>query len=600
MAIPSFVDRVTLHVYGGNGGHGCASVHREKFKPLGGPDGGNGGHGGSVILKVDTGLTTLVDFHRQSHRRADNGVPGKGDHANGANGDDIVLAVPDGTVVSDADTGELLADLTGHGTEVVVAAGGRGGLGNAALASSSRKAPGFALLGEEGETRTVTLELKVVADVGLVGFPSAGKSSLVAAISRARPKIADYPFTTLIPNLGVVVAGETTYTVADVPGLIEGAREGRGLGHDFLRHIERCAAIVHVIDCATFEPGRDPVTDLDVIEAELAAHGGLEDRPRLVALNKIDVPDGGELAEIAPPELEARGLRVFEISTKTGAGLQALTFAMAELVAQRRAALPPPPPARIVLRPDPGPGADEFTIRRENELWRVQGRQARALGPTDRLRQPGGGGLPGRPAEPDRHRGQAAGARRPGRRRRGHRRRGCGRLRLPRRRSTSGRRSSAAAGRISASPRSGRPPSGVGRRTRPTTPTTRTGSSSATTGPTTTDAGHQDPDSAGDSTRAESGSGERGARDRAAEIAGAHRVVVKIGSSSLTTPTGGIDPGRIQAPGRRAGRRPGWPAGRSSSSPPAPSPRGWRRWGCGPGRATWPPSRPRPRWDRAC
>ena len=172
MAIPSFVDRVTLHVYGGNGGHGCASVHREKFKPLGGPDGGNGGHGGSVILRVDTGLTTLVDFHRQSHRRADSGIPGKGDHANGANGEDIVLAVPDGTVVSDADTGETLADLTGHGTEVVVAAGGRGGLGNAALASSSRKAPGFALLGEEGDTRTVTLELKVVADVGLVGFPA--------------------------------------------------------------------------------------------------------------------------------------------------------------------------------------------------------------------------------------------------------------------------------------------------------------------------------------------------------------------------------------------------------------------------------------------
>src|SRR5690348_14653351 len=270
----TFVDRVTLHVSGGNGGHGCASVHREKFKPLGGPDGGNGGNGGSVILRVDTSVTTLVDFHRQSHRRADHGVPGRGDHANGANGEDIVLAVPDGTVVHDADTGETLADLTGHDTEVVIAAGGRGGLGNAALASSSRKAPGFALLGEEGETRTVTLELKVVADVGLVGFPSAGKSSLVAAISRARPKIADYPFTTLVPNLGVVVAGETTYTVADVPGLIEGASQGRGLGHDFLRHIERCAAIVHVLDCATFEPGRDPVTDLDVIEAELAAHGG--------------------------------------------------------------------------------------------------------------------------------------------------------------------------------------------------------------------------------------------------------------------------------------------------------------------------------------
>ena len=273
MAIPSFVDRATLRVSGGNGGHGCASVHREKFKPLGGPDGGNGGDGGSVVLRVDLGLTTLVDYHRQSQRRATNGQPGEGDHRRGANGDDVVLAVPEGTVVSDADTGEVLADLVGEGAEVVIAAGGKGGLGNAALATAARKAPGFALLGEDGEERTIVLELKVLADVGLVGFPSAGKSSLIAAISRARPKIADYPFTTLVPNLGVVVAGETTYTVADVPGLIEGASEGRGLGFDFLRHIERCQAIVHVIDCATYEPGRDPVTDLDIIEGELAAHG---------------------------------------------------------------------------------------------------------------------------------------------------------------------------------------------------------------------------------------------------------------------------------------------------------------------------------------
>jgi GTP-binding protein len=376
VAIPSFVDRVTLHVYGGNGGHGCASVHREKFKPLGGPDGGNGGDGGSVVLRVDPNLTTLVEYHRESHRRATNGQPGRGDHANGATGDDIVLTVPDGTVVSDASTGEQLADLTGAGAELVVAAGGRGGLGNAALASSSRKAPGFALLGEEGDTRTVTLELKVVADVGLVGFPSAGKSSLIAAISRARPKIADYPFTTLVPNLGVVVAGDVTYTVADVPGLIEGASEGRGLGFDFLRHIERCAALVHVIDCATFEPGRDPLTDLDVIEAELTAHGGLEDRPRLVALNKVDVPDAAELAEMARADLEERGLRVFAVSTKSGAGLQALMFAMAEVVVARRAILPAPAP-RIVLRPKPlgarKGSVQEFTIERENDLWRVRG-----------------------------------------------------------------------------------------------------------------------------------------------------------------------------------------------------------------------------------
>ncbi|MFP5282617.1 MAG: GTPase ObgE [Actinomycetes bacterium] len=373
MAIPSFVDQVTLHIRAGNGGHGCASVHREKFKPLGGPDGGNGGDGGSVRLVVDPNLTTLVDYHRQSRRSAGNGGPGKGGHANGAAGAELVLPVPAGTVVTDADSGEVLADLTGAGAEVVVARGGRGGLGNAALASAARKAPGFALLGEEGEARTVTLELKVVADVGLVGFPSAGKSSLIAAISRARPKIADYPFTTLVPNLGVVVAGDVTYTVADVPGLISGASEGRGLGQDFLRHIERCAALVHVVDCATFAPGRDPVSDLEVIEAELAAHGGLEDRPRLVALNKIDVPDAREIADLVQADLEAQGHRVFPISTKTHDGVTALVFAMAELVAARRAAAPPPAPARVVLRPRPVGGEPEFTVGQEGELWRVRG-----------------------------------------------------------------------------------------------------------------------------------------------------------------------------------------------------------------------------------
>jgi GTPase len=373
MAIPTFVDQVTLHVYGGNGGHGCASVHREKFKPLGGPDGGNGGDGGSVILRVDHRLTTLVDYYRQAHRRATNGDPGRGNHANGARGEDVILAVPRGTVVTDADTNELIADMTSDGTEIVVAQGGRGGLGNAALASPARKAPGFALLGEPGETRTINLELKVVADIGLVGFPNAGKSSLIAAISRAKPKIDDYPFTTLVPNLGVVVAGDFSFTVADVPGLIEGASEGRGLGFDFLRHIERCAAIVHVIDCATYEPGRDPLTDLDVIEAELKTHGGLEDRPRLVALNKIDIPDAREVAEMVSGDLHDRGLHVLPISTRSGEGLRELIFAMARLVKARRDSTPPPPPKRIVIRPKPVDVPAEFSVEREGELWRVRG-----------------------------------------------------------------------------------------------------------------------------------------------------------------------------------------------------------------------------------
>jgi GTP-binding protein len=371
MAIPSFVDRVVLHVAAGNGGHGCVSIHREKFKPLGGPDGGNGGDGGDVVLVVDPNTTTLLDYHRSPHRRARNGAPGEGDDRHGAKGEDVVLPVPDGTVVSTPD-GELLVDLVGAGTRYVIAQGGRGGLGNAALASPRRKAPGFALRGEEGEQRDVVLELKSVADVGLVGFPSAGKSSLVAAISAARPKIADYPFTTLTPNLGVVEAGDVRYTVADVPGLIEGASAGRGLGHEFLRHVERCQALVHVVDCATMEPGRDPLTDIDVIERELESYGGLAERPRLVALNKVDVPEARDLAEMVRPDLERRGWPVFLISAATREGLRDLTYAMGKVVAEARASAPPPEPTRLVLRPTP---VDQtgFTVTREGERFRVRG-----------------------------------------------------------------------------------------------------------------------------------------------------------------------------------------------------------------------------------
>ncbi|HEX2314079.1 MAG TPA: GTPase ObgE [Thermomonospora sp.] len=364
-----FVDRVVLHIAAGDGGHGCASVHREKFKPLGGPDGGNGGRGGDVILVVDGNTASLLDYHRRPHRRAGNGRPGQGSHRNGADGDDVVLPVPDGTVVL-TPGGEVLADLVGEGTRFVVAKGGRGGLGNAALASTRRKAPGFALLGEEGESGDIVLELKSVADVALVGFPSAGKSSLIAALSAARPKIADYPFTTLTPNLGVVAAGDVTFTVADVPGLIEGASEGRGLGLEFLRHIERSSTLVHVLDCATLEPGRDPVSDFEVIEAELRAYDQvlgddrpLSARPRLVVLNKIDVPDGRELAELVRPEFEQRGLRVFEVSAASHEGLKELSFAMAEMVASYRATLPPPEPTRLVIRPEPVGGGADFTVK---------------------------------------------------------------------------------------------------------------------------------------------------------------------------------------------------------------------------------------------
>jgi GTP-binding protein len=350
-----FVDRTSLRVVAGNGGNGCASVHREKFKPLGGPDGGNGGRGGDVVLVVDPGVHTLLDFHYRRQAKAGNGKQGQGSNCSGAIGDDLVLAVPDGTVVLTED-GEQLADLVGVGTRFVAAQGGKGGLGNAALASAVRRAPGFALLGEPGEERELVLELRSLADVGLVGFPSAGKSSLVAALSSARPKIADYPFTTLVPQLGVVSAGEETFTVADVPGLIPGAAEGRGLGLEFLRHIERCAVLVHVVDCATMEPGRDPVSDVDALEAELVRYtpglgGELGLRPRIVALNKIDVPDAKELAGMVTEELGRRGWPVVSISTASRAGLRELTFLMAERVAHYRAALPSLEPTRLVLRP---------------------------------------------------------------------------------------------------------------------------------------------------------------------------------------------------------------------------------------------------------
>ena len=409
----SFVDRVVLHVAGGDGGNGCASVHREKFKPLGGPDGANGGKGGDVVLVVDASTTTLLEYHHSPHRSAGKGAPGEGALRHGRSGGDLELRVPSGTIVKDAD-GEVLADLVGAGTRFVVAQGGRGGLGNAALASARRKAPGFALLGEPGDALDVTLELKSVADVALVGFPTAGKSSLIAVLSAARPKIADYPFTTLVPNLGVVQAGDTRFTVADVPGLIPGASEGKGLGLEFLRHVERCAALVHVLDCATLEPDRDPITDLDVIEAELAAYPvdpdltgtavPLTERPRIVALNKVDIPEGRELAELVRPELEERGYEVVEVSATARDGLRELMFAMARLVQEARDAAPSQEATRIVLRPT---AVDDAGLHRHPRAGPHRARaapvpdprrEARALGAPDRLQQRRGRRLPRRPA----------------------------------------------------------------------------------------------------------------------------------------------------------------------------------------------------------
>ncbi|MFF5722634.1 GTPase ObgE [[Kitasatospora] papulosa] len=368
----TFVDRVELHAAAGNGGHGVASVHREKFKPLGGPDGGNGGRGGDVILVVEQSVTTLLDYHHHPHRKATNGQPGAGDNRSGKDGQDLVLPVPDGTVVLDK-AGNVLADMVGQGTTFVAGQGGRGGLGNAALASARRKAPGFALLGEPGESRDIVLELKTVADVALVGYPSAGKSSLISVLSAAKPKIADYPFTTLVPNLGVVTAGSTVYTIADVPGLIPGASQGKGLGLEFLRHVERCSVLVHVLDTATLESDRDPLSDLDMIEEELRLYGGLEDRPRIVALNKVDIPDGQDLADMIRPDLEERGYRVFEVSAIAHKGLNDLSYALAGIIAEARATKPKEESTRIVIRPKAVDDAGFTVTVEEDGIYRVRG-----------------------------------------------------------------------------------------------------------------------------------------------------------------------------------------------------------------------------------
>ena len=387
-----FVDQAVLHLQAGDGGHGCVSVHREKFKPLGGPDGGNGGHGGDIILVVSPQVHTLLDFQYRPHLKAKRGGNGEGDHRNGARGEDLVVEVPVGTVVRSAD-GELLADLVTPGTRFIAAEGGFGGLGNAALATAKRKAPGFALKGEAGQAHDLILELKSMADVGLVGFPSAGKSSLISVLSAAKPKIADYPFTTLQPNLGVVDVGNDTFTIADVPGLIPGASQGKGLGLDFLRHIERTAVLVHVVDCATMEPGRDPQSDIEALEAELDSYaeqleadetglGDLRERPRIIVLNKVDIPEAKELAEFLQGDLEERfGWPIFTISTATRAGLDELKWALWDVVKKARKARPKvaEQTERQVIRPKAVDRGDDIRVIPDPEYpggWRVVGEKA--------------------------------------------------------------------------------------------------------------------------------------------------------------------------------------------------------------------------------
>jgi len=329
-----FVDEIDVFVKGGDGGAGCISFRREKYVPRGGPDGGDGGAGGSVILEADPSITTLLDFHYQRHYTAERGQHGKGSNKQGASGADTVLRVPLGTMVSERDGRLPLGDLTVPGERLQVARGARGGRGNARFATSTNRAPRRADLGRAGEERWVHLELKLLADVGLVGFPNAGKSTLISAVSAARPKIADYPFTTLTPQLGVVAHGDRRpFVVADIPGLIEGAHRGAGLGHRFLRHLERCRLLLHLVDPTA--PGRDPVADIRVINRELARYRvELSTKPQILVVTKVDaLQDEAPLKRIRAYASRA-GVACFPISAVTGRGLPALLGAVTDALAQ--------------------------------------------------------------------------------------------------------------------------------------------------------------------------------------------------------------------------------------------------------------------------
>ena len=335
-----FVDVVKIHIQAGNGGNGAATFRREKYVPNGGPDGGDGGHGGNVVFAVDEGLHTLMDFRYKKKFKAEPGQNGQSRNKHGRNGEPLIIKVPPGTIVRDVDTGFVLADLTAPGQTKVLARGGRGGWGNAHFATATRQAPKFARDGEKGQERWVILELKSIADVGLVGFPNVGKSTMLSVLTAARPKIADYHFTTLTPNLGVVEArGNRSFIIADIPGLIEGAHTGSGLGHDFLRHIERTRILVHVVDASSME-GRDPVKDFHAINNELKSYSEkLAERPQLLAANKMDLPGSSENIERLRDELEPRGIKVFPVSAAQGKGFQPMLDEILRLLDE----LPPLP-----------------------------------------------------------------------------------------------------------------------------------------------------------------------------------------------------------------------------------------------------------------
>jgi GTP-binding protein len=366
-----FIDEAVIEVEAGRGGNGCISFRREKHVPRGGPDGGDGGDGGSVLLTADTHLSTLLDFHYKRRYKAGSGGHGSGSNRRGRNGKSMTLRVPVGTLVYDADTGALLADLAYPGMQFVAARGGKGGRGNAHFATPTRQTPRFAEKGLPGERRTLRLELKLLADVGIVGMPNAGKSTLISRISAAKPKIADYPFTTLVPNLGVVQYQDQSFVVADIPGLIEGAHAGVGLGHQFLRHVERARLLLYLIDVSPFAIV-PPLEAFEMLRRELELYNSdLAQKPALVALNKIDalVPDERVALDAVSRAIKAQGYEVFPISAYTGAGVEPLLARLAQCVA----ALPPPAP---LVEPTPTvakPTRQPTRVYKDGEVFVVEG-----------------------------------------------------------------------------------------------------------------------------------------------------------------------------------------------------------------------------------
>ena len=360
-----FVDKAPFVAKAGNGGNGCLSFHREKFVLNGGPDGGDGGHGGSVVLLADGNMHTLLDFRMKAKYNAQNGEDGRGGRCSGKNGEDLMIKVPVGTVVR-AENGQVVADMFSDGQRRVLLHGGRGGWGNAHFATPTRQAPNFAKPGVQTQAFHFTLELKTIADVGLVGFPNVGKSTILSVVTRAQPKIANYHFTTLTPNLGIVRHHGQDFVLADIPGLVEGASDGAGLGHDFLRHVERTRLLVHVLDMAGSE-GRDPLADFEAINLELSRYGDLKNRPQIVAANKMDLPDGEEY--LAMFKEKYPDVPVYAVSAATRQGFDALLSA----VAQKLRELPPVSPFEQEEFLDDLPDLSGYAVRREGGVYIVEG-----------------------------------------------------------------------------------------------------------------------------------------------------------------------------------------------------------------------------------